>query len=343
MTPLEIAKERLTLAQLAELRGWDWNPRRACRVPYRPDRKQSGSVLPCGRLFHDFATGETLDAPALLARVEEMSNEAACRLFIQLAGAPRTNLPREPRTPRKRAARGEDERTRSKPRLPALAMPSEADLARIAELRAVSVEAARTVAERGFLFIAEWHGCACWALTDSVRWLCQFRRMDGGLFERADGPGCKAWTARGSCASWPLGCEEAREASAVALVEGGGDFLAAWHFILAEGRANDVAAVAMLGASQRIASAALSAFRGKRVRIFPHVDAPHADGKAPGMEAAARWQEQLTAAGAASVECFNLAGLRQCDGAPVGDLNDLCRIHPDDFDAEPKLAALLTF
>src|SRR5437764_692631 len=85
MTPLELAKDRLTILELAALRGWNWKPGRACRCPYRADKNPSGSVLSDGRLFHDFASGKTLDAPALLSRVEEISNEAACRLFIELA------------------------------------------------------------------------------------------------------------------------------------------------------------------------------------------------------------------------------------------------------------------
>ena len=339
MTPLEAAKQRLDIPRLAELRGWEWKPGRACRVPYRPDQKQSGSVLACHTLFHDFATGETLDAPALLSRVEENDNAAACRLFIELAGGPRVAGPSD--LPRRKAAPARAE-TRTKPHLPPLHAPAREDLARVAALRRVAFDAAELAARRGFLFVAEWHGVACWALTDAARWLCQFRRMDGQLFARRDGPGCKAWTARGSLAAWPLGAEDAREFPAVALVEGGGDFLAAFHFILAEGRAREVAPVAMLGASPRLAEPALPLFRGKRVRIFPHVDKPHADGKAPGMEAAARWQDQLAAAGA-EVECFNLAGLCKCDGAPVGDLNDATNIHPDDFEREPELAALMTF
>lgn len=340
MSPLEIAKDRLSIARLADLRGWDWKPGRACRVPYRPDRQQSGSVLPCGGLFHDFATGETFDGPALLARVEEIDNKTACRLFIALAGVIRTDLPHDPPVHRRIAKTTTDQR--EKPRLPQLAAPSQANMDRIAALRRVSGEAIASATERGFLFVTQWRGADCWVLTDSARWLCQFRRMDGEPFARHDGPGCKAWTARGSFAAWPLGCEKARDFPAVALVEGGGDFLAALHFIIAEGREGLVSPVAMLGASQRIAEPALAYFVGKRVRIFPHVDKPHADGKAPGLEAAVRWQEQLTAAGAC-VECFNLAGLRQCDGSPVGDLNDMTSIHPDDFESEPELAALMTF
>src|SRR5215831_3387991 len=86
MTPLEAAKGRITIAALAHLRGWGWESGRSCRVPYRADRNPSGSVFADGRLFRDFASGETLDAPALLARVEQISNEDACRLLIELAG-----------------------------------------------------------------------------------------------------------------------------------------------------------------------------------------------------------------------------------------------------------------
>lgn len=289
--------------------------------------------------LHDFSTGETLDAPALLSRVEEIDNAAACRLFIDLAGG--SCVAELGDRPRRRLAHPPAE-IRSKPVLPALHTPTCEDLARVASVRRVDFEAVELAARRGFLFVAEWHGVACWVLTDAGRWLCQFRRMDGLLFTRRDGPGCKAWTARGSFAAWPLGAEEAGDFHNVALVEGGGDFLAAFHFILAEERGSHVAPVAMLGASPRIADSALPLFRGKRIRIFPHVDKPHADGKAPGMEAAARWQEQLTAEGA-EVECFNLADLRQCDGTSVADLNDATNICPDDFEREPELSALMTF
>src|SRR5215472_3433968 len=86
MTPLEAAKERITIPELAHLRGWGWEPGRSCRVPYRADKNPSGSVFADGKLFRDFASGETLDAPALLSRVEQISNEDACRVLIEVAG-----------------------------------------------------------------------------------------------------------------------------------------------------------------------------------------------------------------------------------------------------------------
>ena len=83
---LALAKERLSIPQLAERRGWDWTPAKSCRVPWREDRAPSGSLMVSGFLFHDFSTGETFDAPALLARVEGLTPADACRAFMELAG-----------------------------------------------------------------------------------------------------------------------------------------------------------------------------------------------------------------------------------------------------------------
>src|SRR4029450_5336009 len=89
MTPLDLAKCHLAIHDLWQLRKWPGKPGRSCRVPYREDGAPSGSVLAGGRLFHDFASGETFDAPGLLARVEGLEAHDACRLFMALAhGAP---------------------------------------------------------------------------------------------------------------------------------------------------------------------------------------------------------------------------------------------------------------
>src|SRR5690242_6296046 len=63
MSALDAAKEKLTISALWQLRDWRGKPGRSCRLPYREDRSPSGSVLPNGRLFHDFTNGETFDAP----------------------------------------------------------------------------------------------------------------------------------------------------------------------------------------------------------------------------------------------------------------------------------------
>jgi hypothetical protein len=301
-------------------------------------------VFEGGRLVHDFTSGETVDAPALLARVEGISNEAACKLFIELAGVKSGDVPRDSRRPQSSAPTmvQRAEAPRVKPSLPPLAKPNREDVARIAELRGLSVEGVALAARRGFLYVSRLNGRRCWALTDSSRWLCQLRTLDGEPFVKQDGGTYKARTCRGSWGAWPLGCVEAARFASVALVEGGGDFLAAWHFIAAEGAGAMCAPVGMLGAGHRIPAAALPHFRGKRVRIFAHIDAPNPRGERPGYEAAARWETQLAEVGA-SVTTFDLSGLRQSDGSPVGDLNDLARVSADDFEAEPELSAVMTF
>jgi hypothetical protein len=202
MTPLDLAKERLDIARLAELRAWDWKPGKTCRIPYQPDRNESGSVFAGGRLFHDFTTGETMDAPALLSRVEHISNEAACKLLIELSGVTVGDLSHDfrPRSPARMTQRTET--PRAKPDFPCLRKPGREDLARIATLRGLSVEGVTLAARRGFLYVATLNGRSCWALTDSSRWLCQVRPLDGKPFVKEDGRTFKARTCRGSWGAW---------------------------------------------------------------------------------------------------------------------------------------------
>lgn len=340
MTRLQIAKERLTIPDLAALRGWQWEPGRSCRVPYRADKSPSGSVYANGLLMFDHATGETLDAPAILAKVEGLSAGDACRLFMELARVRpeecRDHTPARMLPPRPQAAL---QPLPAKPELPALYPPRDGHLRAIARLRGLDVVALEMAVSRGLLWVCQWRGLACWAVTDAARWLCQVRRMDGRPFTRKDGSTFKAWTLPRCRAGWPLGIGEAggdHGAAMIAICEGGPDMLAVLHLARALGSAEKVTAVAMLGASMRIVPDALPLFAGRRCRIFPHVDAAHDDGTAPGLEAAARWQEQLTAAGA-DVDVFDLAGIPGADGVPCKDLNDLARVPvaslPDDVAA----------
>jgi hypothetical protein len=142
----------------------------------------------------------------------------------------------------------------------------------------------------------------------------------------------KAWT-KGS-PTWPIGAGELGVRKCELLVEGGADMLAAFHFLNGFGQLGKVGVVCMLGAGNRMAADALRFFAGVRVRIMMDADPEKAlrsrskDGGEkvkyirPGMEAAARWTQQLTEAGAA-VEVFGLYDLVTAAGAPVKDLNDL--------------------
>lgn len=342
MTRLDLAKERLDIFQLSAKLGWDWVPSKSCVVPYRQDRNRSGSVFADGKLFKDFASGEpALDAPALLGRMHNLSPADAAREFIALAGVGNreVSLASPPRRPIEQKVMAPRER----PRMPDLRPPSRADLDRLAELRGLGAAGLYRAARGGFLHIAKWVGHECWVVTDAMRWVCQFRRMDGGLFQRGtEGGEFKAWTHGKGNAAWPVGIVEAGNQPNVVIVEGGADLLAAWHFIEVEATFTSCAAVGIFGASQRIPTDALPLFTGKRVRIFAHADEPREDGTRPGWEAAARWEQQLAKAGAI-VTTFDLSGLRQSDGKPVKDLNDVARMSAHDFADEPELSVLTTF
>jgi len=164
------------------------------------------------------------------------------------------------------------------------------------------------------------------------------RSFDGWMvsnFRRRDGEEVKALTVRGACASWPVGAPDAATATRVMLCEGGGDFLAAYHFAVIEETLGALQPVAMLGAAQRIAPDALAHFAEKRTRIFPHLDGA-------GAGAALRWESQLRAAGI-DAHCYDVAGITRDDGATVKDLNDLTRVSADDFEANRELSALTSF
>jgi hypothetical protein len=71
-------------------------------------------------------------------------------------------------------------------------------VARVAALRGLSIEGVTVAARRGFLYVATVNGRRCWALTDSSRWLCQLRPLDGQPFVKEGGTTFKARTCRGS-------------------------------------------------------------------------------------------------------------------------------------------------
>jgi hypothetical protein len=325
------AKQRLPLSLLWRKLAWPGEPAKSCRVPFRPDdSRESGSVFvpPQGdcELFHDFKSGETLDAIAVLARVEGLENGEACRRFVELAGFNADARERGSRLghapPRKAAQEG-----RRKPVLPLLRMPTLEECQAIAASRGLLPRAVTTAAADGLLCVCqEWRGVPCWALTDGSGWNAIFRRMDGEPFALADGRSVKTLGIKGGFAAWPVGLELAREHDlrALALVEGAPDALAAYQ-VLCESRAlitedgrQAAGVLCMAGAALSIPADCLHFFANRRVRIF-------ADADEEGHTAAARWECQLEDAGAL-VDSFDLRGLLREDGKPVKDLNDACRM-----------------
>jgi len=212
-----------------------------------------------------------------------------------------------------------------------LARGSTDDLKRLAELRCLAREPLETATSKGVLWFATLRGCRAWIVTDTNRCVAEARRLDGEPWAHIGDK--KSWTLPGGSDGrkrWPLGIVEAQSCRAIAVVEGMPDFLAAFHWIWVEDRA-DVAPVAILGASMSIHPVALPLFRGKRVRIFPHYEIK--PDKFDGFDAARKWEAQLLSIGAV-VDCFDCSGLTRSDGQPVSDLNDLCSVSHEQWQNE---------
>ena len=199
-----------------------------------------------------------------------------------------------------------------------------AEMQIVASQRGLSAAGIELAVARGLLWYGSPKGRPSWVIKDAERTNAQARRMDGQRWPHIGDK--KAYTLPGARASWPVGTREADGLPCVVLTEGSPDFLAAHHFLVAEGREDDTAAVAMLGAWNSIPEDALLFLSNKRVRLFPHLDTA-------GREAAVRWTRQLERVGC-TVDAFDFRGLTRADGEPVKDLNDLALIDADCFEAE---------
>lgn len=320
---IEDAKRRVRIPDLWTRYHLPGKPAKSCRCPLHDDGSNSFSVTPDGLLWNCFAGCGGGDAIDFLARLCHLDKTAACRTFLEFAGggilAPAKFTPAKatPATPR------------AKPSLPPMETGTRAELDALAKLRGIGRESLEWASKRGVLRYAtsQRHGERVWIVTDGEQVNAQARRMDGQGWKHLDG--AKAWTLPGSWASWPLGIREAADFPAIALCEGGGDFLAAHYFALWE-QASDCtkrdvqcAPTAMLGASQRIHADALPLFAGKRVRIFCHADEA-------GQRAARQWAEQLATVNV-SADAFDFSGLVRADGKPAKDLNDCLLLNADGY------------
>lgn len=216
------------------------------------------------------------------------------------------------------------------PKLPRDATPgTEADWRELGALRRVSHLAVATAAKLGTLYFGTVCRCRCWILTDPRRLCIEARRMDGQRFPAFGPLGTrKAHTVKGSVKNWPVGLAVngfmPTDFHAVLAVEGGGDYLAALDFTLAND--SDCLPIAFLGAGagSGIHPDALQLLRGLRLRFYPHHDPNGA-----GDKAVSKWAEQLRAFGA-TVDAFSFAGLRKVDNSAVNDLNDCTTIRSGD-------------
>lgn len=329
-SPLAQAKSVCTIFDLWRHFGFDGDPEKQnpVRSPFRADRKASFSITSDGQAFHDFATGDKGDIVTFWARATGLPVADACKTFIQYAGTGHRTI-----TPITRiASPASPPAERQKPVLPSMQRGDSKRLQVLAQFRNVSVEGLQLASERGLLWFANLHNLSAWIVTDSERVNAQARRMDGDLWQHLSEP-AKAYTLPGCWASWPIGITAAKDFPVIALVEGGPDLLAAHHFIYAEERERDVAAVCITGGTMKIHADALPLFKGKRVRIYPHLDKT-------GQDSIQRWTEQIESVGA-DVDYCDLSGIPTVTGGRVKDLNDLTQLDADTFESDRELWRIL--
>lgn len=310
------AKQRLTIDALWTHFGFAGKPSKSCRCPLHEDGSNSFSVTPDGTLWNCFSGCGGGDVVDFFTIASGLSPADACRSFIALAGG--APIPATPRPPRPTPEDDDKSKSNQRAQWPPFDVLTDEAVATLAKLRHVSLEGVQLMANRGLLWFAVWHGLPAWVATDDSRKNAQVRRLDGRIWEGIEK---KAQTLPGSEALRPIGARESQQYPVVMFCEGVPDSLAAHHFIHAHGRQADVSAVCMLGAGMNIHDASLPIFGGKRVRIFPHDDAP-------GRAAAERWAKQLATVGA-SVDAVGFTGLAMEDGSQVNDLNDCNRITPN--------------
>lgn len=312
---LPALKQRYRIPQAWRDLGLKGQPAKNCSSPLREDRSPSFSVFDDGRRFHDFATGDRGDVLDFIAKARGCDTAAAIRFIEERLGITR---PERKTQPTQRTGR----------KLPPLRPGTAAELRELSERRGFSIEGLRLVERRGFLHFCNQWGHGAWCITDCRGELHEFRRVDGECWPAYGRLMERKAHCVGAGKAWPLGTLESERFPCIAMTEGAPDFIAALHFILLENKAERVAPVGVLGASNhRLAPEALAKFRGKYVCLFPHVDEA-------GRLAMRSWARQLKDAGAARVTAFDLSGLILADGSEGKDLADVCRIHPDCLESE---------
>lgn len=317
MTPVTIqeAKERVKIHDLWRIFNLPGDCKKnPCHSPfYEPDGKPSFSVSVGGDLFNDFRTGDKGDQITFVSLYFQCSNKEACKRFIELAGGtagqPLRSGPALLARPKPEA--------RPLPTLPSMRRGTPEELATLAALRNVHIEAVKVADSAGVLRFGQFMELPSWFVVDPSGHVAQARRLDGQPWPS----GTKAHTCAGSWASWPVGTGLG-EYQTILFCEGGPDALAAIHFGYIHGL-GVFGIVAMLGAGQKIHPEALPLFAGKRVRIYNH-------GDEPGRKAARRWAAQLATVGC-QVDAIDCGGFKMSNGAVSNDLNDLVLVNPSEL------------
>ena len=300
----------------------DGEPGKCVCSPFREEKNPSFSVYDDGRRWRDFGSGESGDVLDFVGRAKGTDASGALRWIRERLG-----FIAEQNSESGKGAK-------KKPRIPELRFASPNELAELSEKRGFGIDAMKLAEAHGFLRFCTFAGQPAWCVTDRRRELYEFRRLDGAPWAAYKHLPERKSHCVGAGKRWPVGAREAESFEKCALVEGAPDFLAMFNFLLAEGKEETVAPLAMLGAANdKIEPAAMELLRGRHVRLYPHLDEA-------GQRAARAWARQLVEVGC-RVDAFDLSGCIRTDGEAGKDLADVCRIEATCFEREEKFRELL--
>lgn len=315
---VEEIKARLDIPCLAQRLGLPLNGKNGIyHSPFRADRKPSFSISRDGKLFNDFATGEKGDVFKFYQIATGADFRTSLNALVRFAG-----LEKIAYKPFVKHREKPIEEPPLKPKIPPLFW-IEAHARNLERKRGYSVEAQRMAYRRGVFGFCEYKGFPAWIITDGAGNTAQARRLDGGLWADTN-TGHKAENLRNSNCSIPAGLEAIRDFKIVAICEGSSDFLASFHFAYINDCENDIAPLAILGATQDISLKALNALKDKLVIVFPDADEA-------GKKALKRWGDKI-APYAKKTFYFSFNNYHKSDGTPVKDLSDFMDLDADEWE-----------
>lgn len=191
-------------------------------------------------------------------------------------------------------------------------------------MRGYSLEAQEIAFKRCVFGFCEYRGLPAWIVTDGAGRTAQARRVDGLKWADSN-VGHKAETLKNSNCSIPVGLEAIKDFKIVAICEGSSDFLAAFHFAYINDCEDEIAPLAILGATQDISLNVLGALKDKIVILFPDADEA-------GWKTLKLWGDKI-AQYAKKTFYFSFDNFHRADGKPVKDLSDFMSLDPDEWES----------
>ena len=268
-------KQICPLPHLMQLVGLGQYAKSSCPSPFRQDQKASWGIFQYeGRwMYKDFGTGEVGDEIGLLANLHNLDPHDDFRAVLKIYQDIVDGKGNGKASRSKGTAASFPPAPKAKRDATGLALGTYDQIERLSQLRGISMEGLLFAQERGVLICGDFWGFEVYGVKDQTGRLIEVRLLNGDAFFAWGGlPARKSHALKGSHKDWPLGIMEANGCESLALAEGLPDFLALHQYVVQEKAQDRVGPVGMLSSACLISPGALEHFKGKHVRIYPHMD-----------------------------------------------------------------------